>query len=940
MRKLSILFSLMMAFFMALPVIAQEAENPMMQPLPIDQNVRYGVLPNGLTYYVRHNEEPKNRAEFHIAQKVGSILEEDNQRGLAHFLEHMAFNGLQHFPGKSMLEYFQNIGLTFGGDINAYTGFDQTVYRLSNVPTEREAVLDSALLVLHDWSCAITLDEKEIDAERGVIHEEWRTRGDASMRLYEAVLPIIFKDSKYAYRMPIGTMDVVMNFKPQELRDYYHRWYRPDQQAIVVIGDFDAEKMEQKVKDLFSPIKMPENPATREYFPVPDHKGIDYALYTDPESPNSLIYLFFQHEVFPREYKNTLMFAAQEMVSKLTSTMFNSRLSEITQDPAAPLAYAVNYDGNFFIAQTKDAFTFIGVAKEGKSLETYKTLLTEAQRVNLHGFTQGELDRAKAELKQQMETAYNERDKHKSHSYAQEYINHFTDGGYIPGIEVEYQLALAMLPQIDLNTVNEFAKQAISEDNVSLIISGPKKEGAVYPSKEQVEENFKTILSSQVEAYVDNVSTEPLLATEPTPGKIVSESTDAATGITTMKLSNGATVLLKPTDFKNDEINMEAISFGGYSVFNGKFSPDIMFFDNAVGCSALGTYTTTALEKYLAGKKASVNFSISDAYETVSGSSSVKDFETMLQMNYLLFTDVRKDEKTFEAQRSSLISSLKMMGNNPRFVFSDSINATMWLHNPLKMNPRIEDVEAVNYDNCLKIYRERVANAGDYTFSFVGKFDIAEIRPMIEKYIASLPDNGVREKYGYRQPAAKGKVENKFTLPMENPKVSVRYELSGETKFSLKARTMFNFLSEVMDIVYTRTIREEEGGTYGVGTGSYLSYIDNKYKFIFQFDTNVEKSQQLTDRAVKELKQVVTKGAEAADFQKVKEAAIKQYQNQLRENSYWMSVLTNKAIGLDSYTGMADILSNITLKEFNTYMKKNLKFNNNATIMMIGEAKK
>ena len=439
---------------------------------------------------------------------------------------------------------------------------------------------------------------------------------------------------------------------------------------------------------------------------------------------------------------------------------------------------------------------------------------------------------------------------------------------------------------------------------------------------------------------MDNVSTEPLLANEPTPGKIVSESTDAATGITTMKLSNGATVLLKPTDFKNDEINMEAISLGGYSIYNGKCNPDIMFFDNAVACSALGTYTTTALEKYLAGKKASISFSMDDAYESINGSSSVKDFETMLQMNYLLFTDVRKDEKTFEAQRSSLVSSLKMMMNNPRFIFGDSIKSTIYMHNPMKMNPRIEDIEAVNYDNCLKLYSERVANAGDYTFSFVGKFDLETIRPMIEKYIASLPDNGVREKYGYKVPTAKGEILNKFTLPMENPKVSVRYNLTGDIDFSMKARTMFNFLSEVMDIVYTRTIREEEGGTYGVGTSAGCSFINKNYTFFFQFDTNVEKSQQLTDRAIKELKNVVENGADSADFQKVKEAAIKQYQDQLRENSYWMNVLTNKALGLDSYTGMADILNNLTLADFNAFVKKNVKFKNAATIMMVGEAKK
>ena len=940
MKKVTILFSLLIAFFIAMPAVAQSPEDMMMQQLPIDKDVRFGVLPNGLTYYIRHNEEPKNRAEFHIAQKVGSILEEDNQRGLAHFLEHMAFNGLEHYPGKAMLEYFQNIGLTFGGDINAYTGFDETVYRLSNVPTERETVLDSALLVLHDWACAISLEEKEIDAERGVIHEEWRTRGDASMRLFEAVLPIIFKDSKYAYRMPIGTMDVVMNFKPQELRDYYHRWYRPDQQGIIVIGDFDAAKMEQKVKDLFSPIKMPENAAKREYFPVPDHKGIDYALYTDPESTNSILYLFFQHPTTPREAKNTLGYMLQKTITSLANTMLNDRFNEITQSPDAPWAYAYNYDGNFFIAATKDAYTFVGVAKEGKVLDTYKQILTEAQRVNLHGFTLTELDRAKAELLSQYEKSFNERNKRKNIAFAQEYINHFTDGGYIPGIEAEYQIIQAILPSIPLEAVNEYAKSVISEDNVSLIINGPKKEGAVYPTKEEIEQNFKTIFSQDVEAYKDNVSTEPLLANEPVPGKIESESTDEATGIVTMKLSNGATVLLKPTTFKNDEIMMQARSKGGYWSYKGQCSPDIMMLEDAVNNSALGSYTAKDLRKYLAGKQVNVNFSMSDDSEFFEGNSVKKDLETMFQMTYLMFTDLRKDDSTFEAMRNTLVSQLANIKNNPRIVFHDSINSTIYLHNPLKLTPSVDAVKAVNYDNCLKLYRERVANAGDFTFNFVGSFDLDSIRPFIEKYIASLPDNGVRETYSYRFPTAKGKVNNSFELPMENPKVSVRCNISGNIDFNVKNRTMISLLSEVMDIVYTRSIREEEGGTYGVGTNSQIAYSTGEYTFLFQFDTNIEQSKHLTERALKELTNVIKKGARAEDFQKVKEAALKQYQDNLRENSFWMNVLSYRAIGADTYTGLGDILNNITLKEFNAFLKKNVKLDNQVIVVMNGVAKK
>ena len=937
MKKITILFSLFIATMMVMPVKAQD--DVLQQQLPIDKEVRYGVLPNGLTYYVRHNEEPKNRAEFHIAQKVGSILEEENQRGLAHFLEHMAFNGLEHYPGKSMLEYFQSIGLTFGGDINAYTGFDETVYRLSNVPTDRVEVLDSALLVLHDWACAITLDPAEIDAERGVIHEEWRTGADATQRLYESVLPIIFHDSKYANRLPIGTMDVVMNFKPQEIRDYYHRWYRPDQQGIIVIGDFDAEKMEQKIIDMFSTIKMPENPAKREYFPVPDHKGIDYAIHTDPESSNALAYIFFQHPTTPTDERSTIGYVRKELISDLACSMLNNRFSEIAQTPEAPFMYAGSFDDNFFIAKTKDAYTLIGVAKDGMLNETFESVLTEAQRINLHGFTATELVRAVAELSTSLENLYNERNKHKNLAYAEEYIDHFTDGGYIPGIEIECQLKMALLPTITVEEVSEYAKNAISDDNVSIILNAPKKEGVVYPSKEDIEQLFAGIFSQDVEAYVDNVNNEPLIAEEPTAGKIISETKDEATGITTMTLSNGAKVQLKPTDFKNDEILMSAESIGGYWAYKNQYSPELHMVDLAVESSALGSYTRSNLEKYMAGKKASLSFSLTNDREKFSGTSVKKDLETLLQLNYLYFTDVRPDEKAFEASRSTYISHISMAKNNPDVAFRDSVKSTISHHNRLEMNPTVEALKALDYGKSLDIYRQRVSNAGDFVFSFVGSFDVDSIRPLIEKYIASLPDNGAREKTKFIPKGINGKIENKFELPMENPKMSIRCQVEGNMKFSLKNKVMTELLSEVMDIVYTRTIREEEGGTYGVGTYAYLSFIKKQYAFLLQFDTNMEAGERLINRALKELKNVVENGADAADFQKVKEAAIKDYETQLCENHYWMSVLSYRTLGVDSFTGMLDILNNLTLEDFNQFLKKNVKLNNQAIIVMNGISK-
>lgn len=939
MRKLLLLLALVMTGMLAVPAVAAD-ENPLAGMLKkefrIDKDVRYGVLPNGMTYYIRHNSEPKNRAEFHIAQKVGSILEEDNQRGLAHFLEHMAFNGTTNFPGKKMLEYLQDNGMTFGGDINAYTGFDKTVYRVSNVPTQREALLDSVLLVLHDWSCAITLDPKEIDDERGVIREEWRTRGDANQRMYEDVVPFIFKGSRYANRMPIGTMDVVMNFKPQELRDYYHRWYRPDQQGLIIVGDFDAAKMEQKVKEMFSPIKMPANPAKREYYPVPDHKGINYALYTDPESSRGLIYMFFQHDVTPRDQKNTIGFAYKQLVSTLSSAMLNARFMELSQDPASPFMYAMSYDSNFFIAATKDAYTIISVPKDGKDLEAYKAMLTEAQRVNLHGFTATEFERAKAEVYSQYENSYNERDKRKNIAYAEEYINHFTDGGYIPGIETEFAVLKMLLPQVTLDEVNEYAKGTINEDNVSLIISGPKKDNYKYPTQEEIEANFKKIFSEDVPAYVDNVTSEPLLEKEPAAGKILSENTDAATGITTMKLSNGATVQLKPTNFKNDEISMDASSVGGYWAYKGKTSADIDLFENAVEVSALGNYTRSALSKYLAGKNVSVSFSMGDSNESVSGTSTKKDLETMFQLNYLLFTDVRKDDKAFDALRSNLISALANAANDPRHVFQDSIYATSYNHNPAKRMATVDDVKAMNYDNCLKLYRERVANAGDYTFSFVGSFTVDEMRPLIEKYIASLPDNGVREKTTYTLSTVDGRVSNMFDIPMQNQKTSVYEVLSGKMKYSLKNDVMMDMLSEIMDIVYVRTIREEEGGTYGVGTYSSLSNHTDKWHFTFQFDTNEAQKDKLVKRAEDELMNVIKNGADAADFQKVKEAALKQYDTNLRSNRFWLRTLRRKAMGIDAYTGLGDILKNMTVADFNKFLKKNLGDKNRIRVVMNG----
>ena len=511
-------------------VSAQQA--PQMEALPIDPNVRYGVLDNGLTYYVRHNETPKNRAEFHIAQKVGSILENEDQRGLAHFLEHMAFNGTEHFPGKNMLNYLENKGIKFGVDINAYTGFDETVYRISNVPTQNQNLVDSCLLVLYDWACAISLNDKDIDEERGVIHEEWRTRADANWRTWEVTVPVMFAGSQYANRMPIGTMEVVMNFPYQALRDYYHKWYRPDQQGIIVIGDFDADKMEAQIKELFGKIKMPENAAERIYYTVPDNKEPIFAFHKDKEATYTRVDIYMKHDPMPREMRGTINGAINDYMGQVVGIMFNDRISEITQKPDAPFIAGAIFDGDFFVSKTKDAFTLIALGKDNGAIDAIKGIMREAERIDRFGFTASEYDRARATLLSRYENMYKERNNHKNIDYAEEYIRHFIDGGYIPGIEMEYNLLKQISPAITVDMVNQYIKTLISEDNMVISLTGPDKEGVSYPDKDQVLAAIKEVEAEEITPYVDNVSNEPLISDEPVAGKIVKSAAGKKFGTT------------------------------------------------------------------------------------------------------------------------------------------------------------------------------------------------------------------------------------------------------------------------------------------------------------------------------------------------------------------------------------------------------------------------
>lgn len=920
-----------------LAITAMAQQNPAQ---PLDPNVRKGTLENGLTYYVRQNKLPENRADFYIAQKVGSMQEEDSQAGLAHFLEHMAFNGTTNFPEKTMLNYLQDNGIKFGANINAYTSFDETVYYMTNVPTANQNLVDSVMLVLYDWSSGIALEEKEIDSERGVIREEWRTRGGAQQRLWETLLPIMYPDSKYAHRMPIGNIDVINNFKPEEIRAYYKKWYRPDLQGIVIVGDFDADEMEKRVVELFGKIPMPENAAVREYYPVPDNEEPIVAIATDPEATSTQIMMFYKHDPIPDEIKLSQAALVLNYIKSAASSMIRERFQEIVQKPNAPFTSAYAYDGDYFVAKTKDAWTVVGGAAEDKIKDAVAAMVRETERMRRFGFTASEYERARTNILKSYEDNYNNRDKQRNQSYSQEYVSSFINSEAIPGIEYEYNMMNMIAPNIPVEAINQSVAALVSDNNMVIAITGPQKEGLTYPTTEEILAVINGVRAEEIEAYVEEVSDEPLLATLPQPGKIASTSQDEAFESTVWTLENGMKVVLKPTTFKDDQIIMTASSDGGYSHFAEQDPINSKMMGSVMTVGGVGNFSNTALTKALAGKTASARPSISLTTQGFNGSSSIKDFETMLQLVYLYFTAPRSDDDAFQSMMQRMETQLKNQEAEPMVAFSDAVSKMLYGDNPMTTRFKLEDVAKVDYKRIMEMYRQAFSNPGSFVFTFVGNIDEEAVKPVIEQYLASLP--GKAETVKFKEVPMnfnKGKAENIFKRKMQNPKASVFIASNGNVAYNQKNRMLMSMFDQVLRIVYTEKVREDEGGTYGVSVQGQISrYPEGQSILQIIYDTDPEKAEKLNDIIHRELKIIAENGPRSEDFKKVKEYMLKQYTENLKENGYWMGIMSNKYFyGEDNFTDYLNILNTLSEKDIQQFAKEFLGQGNEVIVMMMPE---
>jgi zinc protease len=881
---------LIFCFGIFLSGIAQEYN--LSDQLPVDKNIRIGKLPNGLTYYIRKNSLPKDRVELRLAINAGSILEDEDQRGLAHFTEHMAFNGTKHFEKNELISYLQSVGIKFGSHLNAYTSFDETVYRLL-VPTDKKEVVDKAFLVLEDWAHNITFDPKEIESERGVITEEWRIGRGANQRLQDKYFPVVFNQSQYAQRLPIGKIEVIQGFKPESILRFYKEWYRPDLMAVVVVGDIDVDQYEQQIKEHFNTIPFRTTEKPRTVFNVPDHSSTLFSINTDKEATQTQVQIYaktaHKDEITLSDYRDFIK-------QQLYYFILNQRFGELSRSSEPPF---ISARSSFqAIARSKDAFTVSLRVRENGVEKGLKTVLEELERVKRFGFTESELERAKKSVAQKYERSYAEREKSESDGMASELIRNFLAKEPVPGISFEYNFTKNQLPLISLKEINDFDNTFLSDSNRVVVVTAPEKERATLPSEDVLRKIVNEAPKADLEPHKDKVAVFSWPGEKPVAGTIVKEEKDNSLNITKLTLSNGAKVLLKPTDFKNNEIYAYAYSKGGHSLYSDSDYFSAIYSSALVNESGIANLSKNDMIKAFTGKEVAVTPFINSTSEGFSGKTDPKDIETFFQLANLYFTQAKIDSavfKTFITKTKSTLSTLKL---NPQKYFDDQVSRILSNNNPRGGGyPSETDLDKVNRNRSLEIFHQRFANAGDFVFIFVGSFDVEKIKPLIATYIASMPATSVRETckdLGIRHP--KGTLKKEIYKGTDQ-KSSVNLSFTGIDKYSPSKAYLLQSLNDVLTIKLMESLREKKSGVYGVRVNGRISkYSYENYIEQISFQCAPENVDSLIQGALVEIDKIKKNGVEAKDLNKVKETQKRDLEVDMKSNVYWINELADDIV--------------------------------------------
>ncbi|EPR65501.1 M16 family metallopeptidase [Cyclobacterium qasimii] len=911
---MQILKPLFLLFLLCLLQPIGYAQESLDELVPLDEKVRTGQLENGLEYYIQYNPKPENKLELRLAIKAGAMQENDNQLGLAHFLEHMAFNGSEHFEKNDLISYLQSIGVAFGSDLNAYTSFDETVYMLP-IPTDEEEKLNNGFQVMRDWAGGLLLASDDIEAERGIVVEEWRTGQGVNQRLRDAYLPVLLHQSRYADRMPIGEMDIIRNAADSLVRQFYQDWYRPDLMAVVAVGDVDPDKVEELIKSYFSDLKNPLNARKREYYNVPTHKENFVKIITDEEAPGIQVQLYYKQDARPsnsyKDYKGRIL-------RTMFGGMITQRLDEIRQKPDAPFIFAGARYGN--LVRPLDFFTISGVVGPGKLKDGFLAFLTENQRVVDYGFTQSELDRVKRSLLNSSEKSFKEMDKVESRTLVGRYVSHFLNNSFADGPESRYDFYQDIIPKITLEEVNDIARELIRKENIVLIVTAPEKDKETLTPEAELLALLENADAIETTPYKEDLVREELMLTKPKSGEVVNVSHDEEVDVTTVLLGNGMKVYFKPTDFKNDEIIFSASSEGGTSLYSLEDHYSANYAGSAINIMGIGDFTPSQLKKVLAGKNVQVTPNISTYSESISGATTPGDFEMALQLIHLYFTSPRMDKSLWEVFLANQKNQLESASVNPDFQFNKRVNEIISNGNPRgKGIYTAGQLDSIDLSKSLKIYKERFANAGDFNVLFTGNIDREKMLPLVAQYLGSLPgDSTGKEDF----------IDLGLTPPQdrkENIKVGVDDKsqvilyFSGETAYDLEKSQQLSYLGEILTIKLIETLREEIGGVYGVGARGSLSRVpEERFNFSISFPCGPESVDKLKAAVWEQIQKIQEEGPDEADLEKVRETKRLDLEENLKRNGFWhgqLNAAINGGLPLNTVLGAEGRVLGVTATE-------------------------